>query len=83
MIEVVSADSNKRDYVTKRLEYFKIPSLRYYIVLEQTLPFVSLHTKTTDNLQLFADFDAETPIIPLPLLEISLNFEEIYEGLFY
>jgi Uma2 family endonuclease len=82
LIEVVSADSDKRDYITKRLEYFKIPSLRYYIVAEQALPFVSLYTKTADNLQFFADFDAENPIIHLTDLSISLSLLDIYEGVF-
>lgn len=82
LIEVVSADSDKRDYVTKRLEYFKIPSLRHYIVIEQALPFVSLYTKDANNTQSFADFDAETPDVPLPALDITLNFADIYEGVF-
>jgi Uma2 family endonuclease len=82
LIEVVSADSDKRDYITKRLEYFKIPSLRHYIVVEQALPFVSLYTKTADNLQFFADYDAENPMVPLPALEISLNLVDIYESVF-
>jgi Uma2 family endonuclease len=82
LIEVVSADSDKCDYITKRLEYFKILSLRHYIVVEQTQPFVSLYSKNIENTQFFADFDAKTPIVPLTALDISLAFADIYEGVF-
>jgi Uma2 family endonuclease len=79
LIEIVSSESRKRDYVDKRSEYFEIESLQHYIVIEQERPFVSVFSKNSDGLHLFADYDFENPSILLEGLGIVLNLEDIYD----
>jgi Uma2 family endonuclease len=79
LVEVVSPESIKHDYTRKRLEYFTIESLVYYIIVEQNMALVSVFSKTQDNVFLVSDYDCSNPIIVLPNLKISLNLEDIYD----
>lgn len=79
LVEVVSPESSKRDYGKKRLEYFTIESLMYYIIVEQDSPFISVYTKNTDGSFLLVDYNFNKPIIPLPLLNIQINLNDVYE----
>ena len=84
LMEVVSSESSVRDYVTKRLEYFSIPSLRHYIVIEQEVPTVSVYTKNQNATLSFVDYDFKSNIIRLDgiidTLNIVINMNDIYEG---
>ena len=83
LAEVVSSSSNIRDYVTKRLAYFGIASLRHYLVVEQDVPTVSVYSKTADGILLFADYDFKNAHIPLAALDISLTVNDIFEGVVF
>jgi Uma2 family endonuclease len=79
LVEIVSPESRKRDYVDKRSEYFEIESLQHYIIIEQERAFVSVFSKNKDGLLVFADYNAENPTVLLPSLDITLNLEDIYD----
>lgn len=80
LVEVVSPESSKHDYARKRLEYFTIKSLVYYIIVEQDMAFVSVFSKIKDNEFLVHNYNSNNPIILLPDLKTTINLENIYEG---
>ena len=79
LIEVVSPESNKRDYVDKRAEYFNIESLQHYIIIEQERPFVTIFSNNVNGLHTFENYDFSNPIIVLSDLDITITLEDIYE----
>ena len=83
LVEVISPESSKRDYGKKRLEYFTIESLLYYIIIEQDNPFVSVYTKNKDGSFLLMDYKFDTPIIHLDLLNIQIDLNDIYDRVFF
>ena len=83
LVEVISPESSKRDYGKKRLEYFTIVSLLYYIIIEQDNPFVSVYTKNKDGSFLLMDYKFDTPIIHLVLLNIQIDLNDIYDRVFF
>lgn len=78
IVEVISKTSRTRDTIDKYLEYIKIPSLKYYIIIEPERLYVTVHSKG-ENGEWEADaYSERTDIIPLPLLETELPLRIIY-----
>ena len=53
IVEVVSESSQITDYVDKYIDYIKIPSLKYYMIVKPETTLISLYEKD-DNGQWFA-----------------------------
>ncbi|RIV20588.1 Uma2 family endonuclease [Fibrisoma montanum] len=81
LIEVLSDSTETKDAHDKRLEYFKIPSLQYYIIISQRSPLVEVYERAVDfwKYRVFEGPDAQ---FQLELLEITLTLREIYEGIY-
>ena len=80
LIEVVSGSTEKTDVHDKRPHYTKIPSLLYYLLVFQKSYRVEVFERNVDfwKYRLIEDLDA---IVDLPLLNMTLSMEEIYDGI--
>ncbi len=80
VVEVLSPSTEAKDLNEKLDSYTKIPSVMYYIVVGQT-PF---SVKVYERANLFWKFVLYTQaedVIPLPLLDLSLNMTDIYRNI--
>ncbi len=80
VLEVLSPSTRKYDLSTKRKEYFRIPSLRHYLLIDSESPSVLLYTRDANQTwprdpQSFTDPKAT---IPLNTPQISLKLKDLY-----
>jgi Uma2 family endonuclease len=82
LIEVISDNSKYRDRVTKLKEYSKIPSLDYYVIIDQDVVNVEVYSRKENgwHYQLFEDM---SNAVDLPLFDMSLSLETIYEDIVF
>ncbi|WP_128548402.1 Uma2 family endonuclease [Larkinella soli] len=80
LIEVVSKSSEKGDTETKRLEYTKLPSLLYYLIVHQARYAVQVFERAEGFWKL-SIYEGLSAVIDLPLLGITLPLADIYEGI--
>jgi len=79
MVEVASESSGNRDRVKKRQEYQKIPSLWYYLVVDQDEMLVELQSRNNEGkweTSYFTELDEE---IPLERFDLTLKLADVYE----
>jgi len=79
LVEVSSEDSSYRDRVKKRKEYFKVPSLRYYLIISQDEVWIELHMKMEDGnwtTRYFTELEDE---IELKIFDLKLDVSAIYK----
>ena len=78
--EVLSPATEAYDRSVKLAQYRKIKSLRYYLLVSQSLPFVEIFARTNEN-ELFTYDVAEgmEAIIQMPALNFALSLAKIYE----
>jgi Uma2 family endonuclease len=80
IIEVLSPSTRRYDLDEKMSAFLDIPSLEYYLVLEQHCPSAILMRRTGDCFvrEIYNDLDST---IDLSLLGCSLPLREIYDGI--
>ena len=80
LVEVISETSKYRDRVTKLQEYSKLPSLEYYIVVDQDTVNVEVYSRKANDwaYQLLENL---TDVIDLSALGMSLPLATIYENI--
>ena len=84
VFEVLSKSSASIDHDLKLRDCASTPSIRYYVILEQTRPLALVHARDPQG-----RFDPEAAVrvegldatIELPGLGLSLAMAEVYEGL--
>ncbi len=79
IVEVVSSGSRITDTVDKYIAYSAIPSMKYYLVVEPDVTYVTLYARTGAGVWEATLFSSLTDVIPLPLLETSLLLSEVYQ----
>jgi Uma2 family endonuclease len=79
VFEVLSKGTRRIDEGEKKDAYLTISSLVAYLLVEQSMPLVVVHRRTTQG---FAreEYEGLDAIIPLPELGTELPLAEIYEG---
>lgn len=80
IIEVASDQSFRRDAVTKRKEYTQIPSLQYYIIIDQDEQYVELMQRQPHR-WLTEVFSSPDAVVSLDLFEIQIQLSDIYDGI--
>jgi Uma2 family endonuclease len=80
LIEVLSDSTAESDDHRKRLLYFKLPSLQYYILVSQEAYKVEVYERAADfwKYRLYEGLEAA---IPLPLIGVELAMKAIYEDI--
>ena len=80
LVEVISETSKYRDRVTKLQEYSKLPSLAYYIVVDQDTVNVEVYSRR-ENDWAYQLLENLTDVIDLSVLGTSLSLATIYENI--
>lgn len=79
IVEIISPSSRITDTVDKYIEYTAIPSLRYYLVIEPDVTYVTLFAKSESGKWDATLYSSLDDVIPLPLLDLSLPLSEVYK----
>ena len=79
IVEVLSESTRRLDDGEKRDAYFTIPSLMYYILLEQDAAMAVMYQRTGNTFERH-EFANPDDVITLASLGISLPLRELYEG---
>jgi Uma2 family endonuclease len=64
--------------VDKFIQYQKIPSLQYYLLIEPDKPLVIFNQKNEDGDWMAHTFTAVTDRIKLPQLDLEISLSDIY-----
>ena len=75
--EVISDTSEKYDKITKSEYYRSIPSLNYYLIIDQNRVHVQVYT-LQDNGWLLQEFTQREQSIPLDVIDVTLSVDELY-----
>jgi Uma2 family endonuclease len=79
IIEVVSKNSYIHDTVNKFIDYTKIPSLKYYLIINPKLPAITVYSKDAVGEWMAEAYSKPADIINLPLLQLNFPIREIFE----
>ena len=79
IIEVLSDSTRKYDTVDKFIQYQKIESLQYYILVEPEFTYVNCYTKEADGDWSSLVFNNLTDIVYLKNIDIELPIKNIYQ----
>lgn len=80
VLEILSPSTRKYDLTAKRKEYFRIPTLRHYLLLDSEAVEATLFTRDAKatwpkDPERFSD---PKSLIPLPALGFSLKLRDLY-----
>lgn len=78
--EVLSESTRKFDMVDKFIQYQKLSTLQYYLLIEPEKHFVIIYKKTDDNDWEACSYASVSDIIELPKLNISIALKDLYQA---
>ncbi|MEO6733420.1 MAG: Uma2 family endonuclease [Ferruginibacter sp.] len=78
--EVLSESTRNFDMVDKFIQYKKLDTLQYYLLLEPDKNLVIVHKKAMDNEWQTDTYTSITDVIDLPALQISIALKDIYQA---
>jgi Uma2 family endonuclease len=80
IVEVLSEGTAEIDREKKRLEYFGLDTLQYYLLVHQDESVVEIYSRSGSSWQY--DFYTQlTDSIKLPIFDTQITLEEIFEGI--
>jgi Uma2 family endonuclease len=77
IVEIVSPGSHSHDYIDKYIEYTKIPSLQYYLIVEPETILITMYARTEAGWEV-QKFTRLSDEISLPALGARLLLQDIY-----
>ncbi|NET68202.1 MAG: Uma2 family endonuclease [Moorea sp. SIO1G6] len=80
IVEVLSNSTKNYDQGDKFLYYRSISEFKDYILIEQSEYRLLQYNKTATNQWQFTEYESENSVISLNSLELSVSFQDIYEG---
>ncbi|NEQ87645.1 MAG: Uma2 family endonuclease [Moorea sp. SIO2I5] len=80
IVEVLSNSTKNYDQGDKFLYYRSISEFKEYILIEQSEYRLLQYSKTATNQWQFTEYESENSVISINSLELSVSFQEIYEG---
>jgi Uma2 family endonuclease len=78
IVEVVSESSQVNDYVDKYIDYTKIPSLQYYLIVEPETTLVTCYKRAENGEWVTSKYTRPDDLINLPLLNVSFPLKQVY-----
>lgn len=78
--EVLSEATRNFDMVDKFIQYKKLETLQYYLLVEPEKQLVIVHRKTTDNEWQTDTYTSITDVIDLHTLQIIIALKDIYQA---
>jgi Uma2 family endonuclease len=79
IVEVVSESSQVSDYVDKYIDYTKIPSLLYYIIVEPESSLITCYGKSEQSNWQTIKYTRQDDLISLEKLEVTFTLKEVYQ----
>ncbi|AEI48915.1 Uma2 family endonuclease [Runella slithyformis] len=79
IVEVLSESTENIDRDKKRLEYFGLASLQYYLTIHQDEPIVEIYSRSGKSWQ-FDFYTSLEDVVRLPFFETEIILSEIFEG---
>lgn len=79
IVEIVSESTHSTDYIDKYIDYCKIPSLQYYLIVEPETTLVTVCEKGEDNDWITHKYTQPDAVVKLPLLNIEFLVKQVYE----
>ena len=80
IVEVLSESTRKFDMIDKFIQYQKLDTLQYYLLVEPDKYLVILYKKAAERDWQSNTFTAITDIIDLPKFNISVALKDIYQA---
>ncbi len=77
--EVLSESTRKFDMIDKFVQYQKIETLQYYLLVEPEKHLIIIYKKTADKDWQTDTYTSITDVIDLPILQISIALKDIYQ----
>jgi Uma2 family endonuclease len=81
IVEVLSKGTREMDRSFKLKEYFKLPSLMHYLLIEQTECEVQHYRRREDQSWEILIYDEMDQVIGLPEINLELTVSDLYEGI--
>lgn len=78
VFEVLSESTARLDRTVKLREYLSLPSVQYYVMLEQDAAVATVLTRTETGWAIKVVVEAD--VIDLPLIKVQLPLHALYEG---
>ena len=78
-VEVASENSLNRDRGKKLDEYTHLPSMTYYLIVNQEEMLAEFYAREGEKWT-FASFSRENDVIDLPVFGVQITLKEIYAG---
>lgn len=79
LAEITSESSVRRDLVLKAREYLTLPSVQYYLVLDQDQPLVTVFRRVGAEWAMHSVVAGET--VRMPEIGVAFTLAEVYEGI--
>lgn len=76
--EVVSETTQVNDYVDKYIDYTKIPSLRYYIIIEPETTLITCYKRGENSEWITSKYTRHEDVIKLDELDVSFQVKQSY-----
>ncbi|NEP25109.1 Uma2 family endonuclease [Moorena sp. SIO3I6] len=80
IVEVLSNYTKNYDQGDKFLYYRSISEFKEYILIEQSEYRLLQYNKTATNQWQFTEYESENSVISINSIELSVSFQELYEG---
>lgn len=77
--EVVSESSQVNDYVDKYIDYTKIPSLEYYMIVEPETLLITVYQKSEENTWNAVKYTRRDDQVKLDKLQVLFLLSEVYK----
>ena len=78
--EVLTESARKFDMVDKFIQYQKLDTLQYYLLVEPEKQMVIMYQKTTDSDWQAFTYNNLSDVVELPKLNISIALKDIYQA---
>ncbi len=78
LVEIISKTSRTHDTVDKYIEYIKIPSLKYYLIIDPVRTYITVHSRDEEGQWEAEAYSNSEEIIPLPLIGLELPLRKIF-----
>jgi Uma2 family endonuclease len=79
IVEVVSETSQVNDYVDKYIDYTKIPSLQYYLIVEPETLLITCYKRGEQSEWITSKFTRLEDEIKFDVLDIFLKIKDVYQ----
>ena len=78
IVEVVSETSQVNDYVDKYIAYTKIPSLKYYLIIEPETTLITCYKKGENAEWITSKYTRPDEVIQLDAFGVSFQLKQVY-----